>query len=351
MSQFKALCEVKELERRRAVERGLEFIYRTACDPENFELYGHDYLCCFHCIAATSKDINLRRVALGMGQERASYWRQEHAHVTPDLDADEIASLVFGSDAADRLGVVDSAFKEKIRGAANRFNAQDYLGFDTAHEPPPGDVPDDCVCGAYNERGRKICRGCKKRLMMLSSYAVLVDALTRSYTGERYGVRLGASFSDVIRWVPMMRPYPTYDGGDDPDFYWALYAVTHIIYTLNDYSLYRLSPRCLPDEYEFLKRNLKHFIVMEDPESIGELLDTLKAFACPEDHPLILEGLGFLLAQQNPDGSWGDPDAEDIYERYHPTWTAIDGLREYAWHGGLREYRSLKHSWKVRLAL
>ena len=25
---------------------------------------------------------------------------------------------------------------------------------------------------------------------------------------------------------------------------------------------------------------------------------------------------------------------KDIYARYHPTWTAIDGLREYAWHGG-----------------
>jgi hypothetical protein len=25
--------------------------------------------------------------------------------------------------------------------------------------------------------------------------------------------------------------------------------------------------------------------------------------------------------------------ADDIYDRYHPTWTAIDGLREYSWRG------------------
>jgi len=132
-----------------------------------------------------------------------------------------------------------------------------------------------------------------------------------------------------------MRPYPTYDE-DDIDFYWALYAVTHVIYTLNNYSLFRLSPRYLPDEYAFLKLNLKHFIDMKDAESTGELLDTLKSFGLTETHPLIIEGEDFLLAQQNSDGSWGDTSAKDIYERYHPTWTAVDGLREYAWHGGLR---------------
>jgi len=277
-----------------------------------------------------------------MGRERASHWRREHAHVTEDLDADEIAILVLGSDSADRLGVTDIGFKEKIRAAAARFNAQDFIGFDATYEPPPADVPDECACGANNKRGRKICRRCKRRLIMLSPYAVWVDALVRSYTGERYGVRMGASFTDVIKWFPAMRPYPTHDDEDNSDFYWALYAVTHIVYTLNDYSFYRLSPRFLPDEYAFLKLNLRNFIAMEDPESIGELLDTLKSFGLSENHPLIREGLDFLLTQQNPDGSWGDLDAQDIYKRYHPNWTAIDGLREYAWHGGLRTPQSFR---------
>lgn len=342
MHQSNQLCRSWEAARRLAVERGLEFVYQSACEPENFELYGYDYLCCFQCIESTSKDINLRRKARRMGRERASHWRREHAQVTADLDADEIAYLVLGSDSADRLGVSDIGFKKKIRAAADRFNAQDYLGFDATHEPPPADVPDACRCGANNKRGRKTCHYCKRRLIMLSSYAVWLDALIRSYTGERYGVTLGASFADVIKWLPTMRPYPTYDDGDNSDFYWAIYAVTHIVYTLNDYSLYRLSPRCLPDEYAFLKLNLRHLIAMEDSESMGELMDTLKSFGLPENHPLIREGLDFLLAQQNPDGSWGNPDAQDVYQRYHPTWTAIDGLREYAWPGGLRTSQSLR---------
>jgi hypothetical protein len=163
--------------------------------------------------------------------------------------------------------------------------------------------------------------------------------------GERYGVKLGASFADVIKWLPSMRPYPAYDDEDNTDFYWALYAVTHVVYGLNHYSLYRLSPRSMPEEYAFLKSSFKHFIAMEDAESIGELMDTLKSFGLSDDHQLIMKGQDFLLAQQNSDGSWGDPSDDDIYRRYHPTWTAIDGLREYSWPGGLRriDNRSLVH--------
>jgi len=326
----------RNAQRRRAIERGLEFIYLTACDADNFEAYGHDYLCCFHCIASTSKDIKLRRRARQLGRERALHWRREHAHITPDLNADEIACLVFGSDAADRLGIRDKTFKENLRAAAQRFTAHDYFGFDTFHEPPASDVPDECWCGTYNKRGRKTCRDCKRRLYMLSPYAVWVDALTRSYTGERYGVKLGASFAEVIKWLSVMRPYPHYDEANEMDHYWAIYAVTHIVYTTNEYSIYKLLPRHMPEEYSFLKKNLRHFIAMKDPESMGELLDSLKSFGLSDDDPLIREGVDFLLKQQNSDGSWGDTTAEDIYARYHPTWTAIDGLREYSWRGGLR---------------
>lgn len=328
---------IRNAERRQAIKRGLEFIYRTACDAKCFEMYGFDFLCCFDCIDSTSRDTNLCRTARRLGRERARHWRREHARITSGLDADEIAALVFGCCAADRLGVVDDPFKENLRAASQRFNAEDYLGFDPLTEPPPQDVPDECACGAYNKRGRKRCYSCKRRLNMLSRYAVWLDALTRSYHGERYGIQLGASFADVIKWMPSMRPYPIFNSEDNSDFYWAVYAVTHVVYTLNDYSAYRLLPRQLPDEYAFLKLNLRHVIAIEDAESVGEFLDTLKAFGLSSDHDLIVEGENFLLAQQNSDGSWGCPSDDDLYLRYHPTWTAIDGLREYTWRGGVRK--------------
>jgi hypothetical protein len=333
-------------ERKAAIKRGIEFIYRTAREPKNFELYGYDYLSCFHCIASTSKDRALSRMAMVMGQERARKWRQLNSDVPPDADAEAIANLVFGSEAADRLGVRDKQLKAKLRKAAARFAASDYLWFDATTEPPPTDVPEECPCGVQNPRGRKRCSECKRQLTMLSSYGVWMDALTRSYIGERHGVRLGASYAEVIKWLPSMRPYPVYVEDDDWHYYWAMYAVTHVVYTLNDYSFYTVSPRWLPDEFTFLKRNLTRTLAMNDSETLGEFLDTLKSFGLGEEHPLILKGVNYLVTHQNPDGSWGDPEAEDIYQRYHPTWTAIDGLREYAWHGESPRFREFKFALK-----
>ena len=322
---------VNATQRDLAIRRGIAFIYHSACYPENFQLYGHDYLCCFYCIAATSRDRDLRRTTRMLGQERARQWRKEHSSVSRNANANDITNLILGSDAADGLGVLDKVLKEQLRKTAGDFQAQEYFEFDPASEPPPTDVPEDCDCGVYNSRGRKTCRSCKSPLSMNSAYWVWLNALTLSYTAERYGVRIGRTFRDVLQWLPAMRNYPEFDDGGTPDSYWATYAVTHVVYALNDYSSYRLSPTWLPTEYEFLKRNLNRALSMEDPETLGEFLDTLKSFGLPDNHPLILKGMRYLLSRQNADGSWGEVDAEDALLRYHPTWTAIDGLRDYAW--------------------
>jgi squalene cyclase len=82
---------------------------------------------------------------------------------------------------------------------------------------------------------------------------------------------------------------------------------------------------------------------MEDPEMLGEFLDCLKSFGLKNSHPLIRTGMDYLLSQQNADGSWGDVEAaEDIYLVYHSTWTAIDGLRDYAWRGEGLSFPKLK---------
>lgn len=316
-----------------AIRRGLNFIYRTACDEENFEAWGHDYLGCFHCIASTSKDADLSKLARRMGQERARSWRRNNAVVPHDANATMLIALVFGTVAANHFAIRDKLLKPQIQQAAMNFTARDFFCFDPVAEPPPDDVAQDCDCGAENTRGNNTCSLCKRPLELISRYGVYIDALTRSYFAERLGVRLGARYRDVIKWLPAMRPYRGRENGNNPDFLDSIYAVTHVVYTLNGYSMYNLSPHWLPEEYEFLRANLVEAIAMQDPETMGEFLDALKAFGLSETHPLIRQGMDYLLASQNADGSWGDLDAEGVYERYHPTWTAIDGLREYAWRG------------------
>lgn len=283
---------------------GLRFIYATSLLPENFEKYGDNYLWCFAGIAVTSSDPALRSLARRMGQERAREWRIRHPRVPDRPDPDEILMLVKGSYAADQLGVPDQRMKADLVRAARHYRARDYLGFDPAREPPPGDI---------------------------------LDALAPVYIGDAYGVSFGAYLEDVTQWIPKLRPYR-----DRED---VAYTITHLVYVLNGYSRYRLRPEWLPEEFEFLRANLKQTIAADDPETVGEFLDTLKSFGLTEDDALIGSGTEFLLSRQNPDGSWGDPEAEDIYSRYHPTWTAIDGLRDYRWQGeGVTSVEALRRA-------
>ncbi|HVF41809.1 MAG TPA: hypothetical protein VM936_02290 [Pyrinomonadaceae bacterium] len=313
-----------------AVMRGLEFIYATARDPSNFADYGFDYTFCLHWIASTSRDRVLRRAARAMAVECARRWRGANPSVPSDADAETVAQMVFGGLTADRLGLRDAAFRREVRGAASRVDVCDVLWFDPAAGPPPEDLPKDCACGEANARGRATCRGCRRRLKRLSRYEVWLLGLIRSYLGERYGVRLGAGYADVLKWLPVMRPYPKRAGGYE-DFIWAVYAVTHVVYTLNGYGTYMLSPRWLPEEYEFLKDSLDEVIDLEDADAVGEVLDSLKSFGLSDRHALVRRGVDFLLSTQNADGSWGGTDAEDAYDRYHPTLTAVNGLRDYRW--------------------
>ena len=324
-----------ERARERAVLRGLQFIYRTARDPKNFDQYGSDYLWCFYTLSEAFLDPNARALARSMGVERAREWRRTHQKLPSNPDAGTIMEGAFGSDAADSLGVRDDRLKEEIQRAAPRHPAREYLLFDPLTEPPPADVPDECdFCGAFNKRGAKTCNVCKHKLRMRTRYDVWYDALITAYSGERYGVILGARYVDVLRWLPTLRPYRGSEKGISDEFYDTVYAITHIVYTLNDYSQYRLSPELLPQEFEFLKSNMKVAVRMRDSDMLGEFMDTLRAFGLTTDDPLMRRGIDYLLAHQNADGSWGDRRERDIYLRYHPTWNAVAALSEYAWPRG-----------------
>jgi hypothetical protein len=206
-----------------------------------------------------------------------------------------------GLGAAD---VRDDATREQVRRIAARYSAADFLKFDPAREPASS-------------------------LQFKDKYEIWLDALIATYRGDVYGVRFGASYDDVLRRIRVMRPYPSPKKlGLDETFY-ATYAITHVIYTLNDYGKYRLSRSWLPQEYKYLRQNLSEAIEEEDPEMLGEFMDTLRAFGMSEKDAPIRAAVAFELSHQNADGSWGDLKSESLYDRYHSTWTAVDGLREY----------------------
>jgi len=294
-----------EADRARAIDRGLEFIHRTALDPANFADYGSDYLWCFYEIASTSSDRALSVRAAAMGKELAARWMAEHPHVDPKSSADDLADFLFGAYAAQQLGFPNSALKEEIRRASARFSAADYLRFDPA-KGPRADDPE--------------------------LHDLLCDALIATFTADQYGVTLGAPYRDAARWLDLARPYKVGPGGMIP----VVNLVTHVVYTTNGYGANSVSPKTLPSEFAFLRDHFMDREILGDGEMLGEFLDCLRAFGLTLRDPLIQRGYAELLSSQNADGSWGDMNQKDIYNRYHPTWTAIDGLRDYRW----RELRS-----------
>ena len=316
-----------------SIKRGLDFIYRAACTDHGFDSYGSLLICCFALVGATSRDTGLRQLARSRAEKLARRWARVHALLPTDAGPDLILKFVLVRYALSRLGLRDIGLKAQIRRAAERLSPRELLGFDPVSESPPDDLSFRCDCGLKNQRGRKFCKQCRKRLEIQSCYRVWMGALTKTYVGERCGIPFGAPYLDVLKWLPGMRPYPIGAGADVETLRDAIYAVTHIVYTLNDYGTYRLRPGWLPQEFAFLKANVAPACEREDPEVLGELLDSLKAFGLRANHPLIIRGARYLLAVQNEDGSWGDPDEENIRTRCHTTWTALDGLRTYAWRG------------------
>jgi hypothetical protein len=311
----------------------LRFIYLTALNPKHFAQYGSDYLWCFYTIAASVKDAKLRSMAHRMGAERARRWRLGNFSLPHKVSANAVIAVACGHDAAEGLNVPDDELKSDLKRAASRFSARDLLMFDPLREPPPSDVPDSCEFDkAVNPRGSTVCRVCQRPLSIRTRYDVWYDALTTTHSGDRIGVKLGAHYEDVFRWLPIMRPYRGSENGTNPEFDDAVYAVTHIVYTLNDYNSSKLDPGWLPEEYAFLKASLQEAIAQQDEDMLGEIMDGLRAFGLTNDDNIMRAGMEYLLSHQNANGSWGteDEDEKDIYSLYHPTWCAITALSELA---------------------
>jgi hypothetical protein len=325
-----------QADKARAIRRGLDFIYKTAKDRRNFAEYGSDYLWCLATIASATSDPDLKARAGKMAQERLREWRRIHPKVPANPDADEIADLVFGALAADSLGPPNVEMKRDLARAASRLAPQDFLKFDPVTDPIPTTVPEACNwCANNNATSSVRCKKCMSEPgPKMDPFDVLTDAVIATYTGERYGVLLGGRLADVLKWVPRMRPYPKLENATREQYEAVAYAITHIVYGLNDYTHARLRPEWLPEEYEYLLGHLKQNIATNDAETMGEFLDTLMSFGLTTEHPLIRTGIEYLLSVQNADGSWGDPGDKDIYKRYHPTWTSVNGLMDYAFPKG-----------------
>ena len=309
-----------------AVHRALQLLRRLAGRKPTFERYSGHLLPAFYFIATTSRDAALRQRALTSGRERARYWKQQWHLKPPRLDAGTVLDAISAGYAAKQLGIPHHRIRRDLEAAIARYSPRELLGFDPVSEAIPRNIPEDCDCGAVNERGRRRCRKCRRPLAARSRYEVWYHALTSMYFCERYGLQLPVRYADVMSLLPTLRPYPSPRARCYRD---AVYAVTHIVYTLNDYNSTRLAAPLLRRERAFLKASLPWAIRQGEADTVGEIVDSLAGCGLADTDPLMVRGRAFLLEQQREDGGWGDED--DVYGRFHSVWTCIDGLRDYRW--------------------
>lgn len=295
------------LTRDSVIGNAMNFLYARSQDKTIFADHGGDLVWCFYTISRTSQDSRLRSLAAKMGRELALRWREAHAHVPPGVNADKVFDLVSSAYSVDRFLGTDRRLRAELRRAAARFTATDYMEFDPLAGPPPGDNP--------------------------NRFKMWQNALVIAYFGDAYGIRLGARYKDVLRWLTVMHPYANDDADLEFDMF---YSATHLVYTLNSYNQRRVEAALLPEETAFIKHKLATAMEDEDPEIVGESLDTLKALGQDGD-PLVQQGSQYLLSHQEADGTWVEEKDEGAYTAYHAAWTAIDGLRDYRYRGEVRK--------------
>jgi len=325
------------LVRLRAVRKALHLLHAIAQRESTFAEYAGHLLLAFRQIGTTSRSAAIRRPALEMGRECAARWKERWPETRRQLSGNNVLDQVIASYAAQRLGIVAEDIRADVRRVVAACTTRELLFFDPSIEEPPDDVPEDCECGCTNARGRRRCGTCGQHLSARSRWSLWYYALTSTYFCERNDVPLRVRLVDVVHQLARLRPYPTPDA---PDYYEGIYAITHLVYTLNGYGCSRLSRRLLREEYRFLKVAMRWALAQKEADTIGEIIDSLLALGLDESDELLVAGRAFLLETQCDDGGWGD-EGGDEYAYFHTVWTAIDGLRDYSWRGTMTIDRTL----------
>ncbi len=278
--------------------RALEFLSDYALRDACWSACAPDVAYMFFHLATRSKQGQFTRTARTQAKRAARRWLGDHTRLPPRTAAEEVIfGYAYGACTATGLGLDTRALRRDLSGWARTVKPRSIFGFDPRREPPPG--ADEWQY-----------------------------AMVGTHIAEGVGMRLGWSVRDVAAWRRVMLPYPRPKRRLTKAAESAFYAVTHLVYVLNDYNLHSLPRARFLPEVEFLRAACAIAIAGDDLEGMGEAIDVLLALGEPHDDPLLVRARRRILATQNRDGSWGRR-GDEPYTRLHKTWVALDGLTRY----------------------
>lgn len=188
---------------------------------------------------------------------------------------------------------------------------------------------------------------------MLTPYRTLSNSLIYGFFCKMAGIELECNYDDYLKWLPSLRPYKSSNELPWKEFVDECYLVipvvflniqiTHVVFTLSQWGQLRLQIQQLPHEYLFLQEHFPLILQKQDIHLVGEFVECLRIFGVAENSSLILEGMHFLLEEQNEDGSWDnhmkEMNVDEAYVAYHATMVAIQALipSEFGGYGCMNE--------------
>ena len=239
-----------------AVLRGLAFVEASA--RSDFGAHAADYLLGAHRVATGFANTTVRHAAEALGEALAARWRREL--LPASAGPSEVRLALGGAWSAHHAGVrSDAGSLAQLRAAAERLGVAGMCGFDPRAGPPPAGG------------------GGSAHVYHVSRWGAWEHALITAFVCDRLGFNCGATYFDVLRWLPTLKATEPLlwsgprGGVNGAAYATQLSAIAHVVYTLSDYDPRRaLDPSLLPDEFTFLRRALRTAAhEMRLPEATG----------------------------------------------------------------------------------
>ena len=271
--------------KRRAIIKGLDFLLsmgETLFRNETLSSkHGADVLLPFYVPTSKAAASPEERHALKVALRLAAEWRSRAAKVVklpPSIPPSELLDMMQGLYSLECLGLSEPVLREQLFEKSANYGAVDFLKYDPKLGEPAANLREACMCGAKPAAGAAECPKCKRPTVPMSKFDVWLEALVWSFHGCRMRIGLGACFFDVLRQVchAFGRLYPQREALCEKDKHYLTYALTHVIYALNNFDERSLPPSLFPAEVpSYLREQMKHAIRADDPDLAGELLDCL----------------------------------------------------------------------------
>ena len=334
-----------EEQKRTAILRGLDFLQtmgETLFRNEQLSSkHGADVLLPFYVPPLKAAGTPEERHALKVAHRLAAEWRSRAAKVhklPPNMSPTELLDMMQGLYSLECLGLEEPNLHEQLFERSAAFGAVDFFKYDPNVGEPAANLREVCMCGAKPPAGAAECPGCRRATIPMSKFDVWLEALVWGFHGCRMRIGLGACFFSILKQVcgAFGALYPKRKELCEKDRHYLTYALTHVIYALNNFDERSLPPSLFPPEVPaFMREQLKHAIKANDPDLAGELLDCLKCLGEGGSDSAVAAEKFLVRCQSAADGGWVCKGEADLYSRYHASLVAVAALLDhsYAAHG------------------